>query len=67
MRKTDSETSDIDLLYQLTGNRRIGFIEMDELEYFIRNLLNYDRIDLVNEDRLNPLFKKEVLENVEYV
>jgi|TARA_B110000902_G_C14064794_1_gene496966 hypothetical protein len=63
----DSETSDIDLLYTLTENKKIGFIELDELENFICTLLNYQKVDLVNEARLNPLFKKEVLENTEYV
>lgn len=66
-KQTDSEKSDIDLLYTLAENRKIGFIELDELESYIRTLLNYQKVDLVNESRLNPLFKREVLENVEYV
>ncbi len=66
-RQKDSEQSDIDLLYTLVENKKIGFIELDELENYVRTLLNYQKVDLVNESRLNPLFRREVLENVEYV
>lgn len=66
-KQTDSENSDIDLLYTLADHKKIGFLEMDELETYIRTLLNHQKVDLVNESRLNPLFKKEVSQSVEYI
>jgi predicted nucleotidyltransferase len=64
---TSTSTSDIDLLYTLEEGKKIGFIEMDELEAFIKRTLNFERIDLVNKKRLNPLFKDDILSNVDYV
>ena len=64
---TYSEKSDIDLVYELQEGKTLGLKEVDELEIFIKNLFNIDKIDLINHKYINPIIKNELNKTVIYV
>jgi predicted nucleotidyltransferase len=64
---TDSVESDIDLLYVLDDHQKLGFLQYDELEDYIKSILNHRKIDLVDKTRLNPVFQAQILGSVQYV
>jgi predicted nucleotidyltransferase len=64
---TSHENSDVDLLYELKGGKRLGFIEVSTLERYIKDLLNVEKVDLVNRKYVNPIIEDEIKKTVIYV
>ncbi|MEZ5041983.1 MAG: nucleotidyltransferase domain-containing protein [Saprospiraceae bacterium] len=66
---TDSsnEESDVDLIYELEEGKRLGFKDVYQLEIFIKDLLNIDKVDLVNHKYVNPIIEDEINKTVIYV
>lgn len=66
---TDSsnEDSDVDLIYELEEGKRLGLNDIYQLEMFIKNLLNIDKVDLVNQKYVNPIIEDEIKRTVIYV
>lgn len=62
-----SKDSDIDLVYTLVEGKRLGFLEVFELEEFMRKILQNNSIDLVNRQYMNPLIAEEATKTVVYV
>lgn len=59
--------SDIDLVFLLEDDYKIGFTKQLELEAYLNNLLNQEKIDLVNYKYINPIIKLEMEKSVIYV
>lgn len=64
---TSHEESDVDLIYELKEGKRLGFKEAYELENYIKELLETEKVDLVNQKYLNPIFEDEINKTVIYV
>ena len=64
---TFTETSDIDLIYELEEGKRMGLREVYELETFFKRLFQIDKIDLVNSKYVNPIIGNEIEKTVIYV
>ena len=66
---TDSsnEESDVDLIYELEEGTRLGFKDVYQLEVFIKDLLNIEKVDLVNHKYVNPIIEDEINKTVIYV
>ena len=66
---TDSsnEESDVDLIYELEEGKRLGFKDVYQLEVFIKDLLNIEKVDLVNHKYVNPIIEDEINKTVIYV
>jgi len=64
---TSHEGSDVDLIYELKEGKRLGFKEAYELEHYIKELLETEKVDLVNQKYLNPIFEEEIRKTVIYV
>ena len=64
---SNSEGSDIDIIYELENGKRMGLKEVYELELFFKNLFKIDKIDLVNSKYMNPIIGSEVEKTVIYV
>jgi len=64
---TFQEDSDVDLLYELKGGKRLGFKEVSSLEKYIKDLLNVEKVDLVNQKYVNPIIEDEIKKTVIYV
>ncbi len=60
-------SSDVDLLYELEEGKRLGFKDVDELERFFKDMLQVDKVDLVNQNYLNPIIEEEIKKNITYV
>lgn len=59
--------SDIDLIYDLKEGVRLGFKESYELEEYIKELLEVEKVDLVNHEYVNPIIEDEIDKTVIYV
>ena len=57
----------MDLIYELKEGKRLGFKEAYELEHYIKELLETEKVDLVNQKYLNPIFEEEIRKTVIYV
>ncbi len=64
---TFHEKSDIDLIYELEEGARLGFKEVCELETYMKELLETDQIDLVNQRYINPIIEDEMEKTLIYV
>lgn len=64
---TQTEESDIDLIYELEENAKIGFKEINDLEQFFKDLFKIEKIDLVNSKYVNPIVEEEIKKSVIYV
>jgi hypothetical protein len=62
-----NDASDVDLIYDLKKGVRLGFKESYELEEYIKELLEVDKIDLVNHEYVNPIIEDEIDKTVIYV
>lgn len=62
-----TEKSDIDIIYELKKGKRLGLKEVYELELFFKNLFKVDKIDLVNNEYVNPIIESEIRKTVIYV
>jgi len=59
--------SDVDLIYELEEGKRLGFKEIYDLERFIKDLLQIEKVDLVNQKYVNPIIEDEIKKTVIYV
>ena len=64
---TNSKESDIDIIYELKEGKRLGFMEVYELETFFKSLFEIDKIDLINSKYMNPIIENEMSKTVIYV
>ncbi len=62
-----TEESDIDLIYELKKGKRFGLKEIHHLEAYLRDILNIDKVDLVNQKYINPIVEDEIHKTVIYV
>ena len=59
--------SDIDLVYVLQKGQKLGFLELESFEAYMKEILKTSQIDLVNQDYLNPLVHHHMQNKVVYV
>ena len=59
--------SDIDLVYVLYKGQKLGFLELESFEDYMKEILKTSQIDLVNQDYLNPLVQHHMQNKVVYV
>jgi len=59
--------SDVDIVYELMEGRRLGLQEVYDLEVFVKELLNVEKVDLVNRKYMNPIIESEMEKSVIYV
>jgi predicted nucleotidyltransferase len=64
---TFTKDSDIDLVYELAEGKKMGLKDVDELEFFFKNLLQINKIDLINKKYMNPIIEIEIEKTVIYV
>lgn len=64
---TATDNSDIDLIYELADDAKMGFKEINDLEQFFKNLFGIDKIDLVNSKYINPIIEEDIKNTVIYV
>jgi predicted nucleotidyltransferase len=64
---SSNEESDIDLIYELKEGKRLGLKEIHQLETFVKNLFNLDKVDLINHRYVNPIIENEINKSVIYV
>lgn len=64
---TQTEESDIDLIYELEENAKFGFKEINDLEQYFKDLFKIEKIDLVNSKYINPIIEEEIKKSVIYV
>ncbi|MEZ4686050.1 MAG: nucleotidyltransferase domain-containing protein [Bacteroidia bacterium] len=62
-----TEDSDIDILFELKGDTRLGFRESFELEHFFQELFKPRRVDLVNQRFINPIIEEDIKGKLRYV
>ncbi|MBC8152337.1 MAG: nucleotidyltransferase domain-containing protein [Bacteroidetes bacterium] len=66
-RAEQTETSDIDLIYELNDGISMGLFQVMDLEEYLKNKLEIRQIDLVNARWMNPIIAHEVRKEVIYV
>jgi predicted nucleotidyltransferase len=59
--------SDIDILYLLEEGSQLGMMGTNELEEFMKEILQIDKLDLVNKKYLNPIIELEIEDSLIYV
>lgn len=59
--------SDVDLVVEFEEGVRLGFREWYNLEVFFQQILETDKVDIVNAQFINPLVKSEMVKSVVYV
>ena len=59
--------SDIDLVYVLQKGQKLGFLELESFEAYMKEILKTSHIALVNQDYLNPLVRHHMQNKVVYV
>lgn len=59
--------SDIDIIYLLEDGNTLGISDINELEEFMKEILNIDKLDLVNKKYLNPIIELEIEDSLIYV
>lgn len=59
--------SDVDLVYELVEGKRLGIKEVYDLEVFIKDVLQIEKVDLVNRKYMNPIIESEMEKSVIYV
>ncbi len=59
--------SDINLLYKLEPGRHLGIAELFTLEELLKKSLEAEKIDLINQDFLNPLVQDHIESSLVYV
>ncbi len=64
---TYSESSDIDIIYELEEGRRMGLKDVYDLEIFFKELFKIQKIDLINSKYVNPIIGNEIEKTVIYV
>ena len=64
---TYTDDSDLDIIYELKKGKRLGLLEIYELEFFFKELFQMEKIDLVNAKYLNPIIESEIKKRVIYV
>ncbi len=64
---TFTENSDIDLIYQLKEGQYLGLKEIVALEAFFKQMFKVEKIDLVNQQYLNPIIENGIRKTVIYV
>ncbi len=64
---TQTEESDIDLIYELEEDAVIGFKEINDLEQYFKDLFKIEKVDLVNSKYVNPIIEEEIKKSVIYV
>ena len=62
-----NKNSDVDLIYQVKKGKRLGFKEIYTLEKFIKDLLEVEKVDLVDQAYVNPIIENEIKKTVIYV
>jgi len=53
--------------YELKKGKRFGLKEIHLLEAYLKDLLNIDKVDLVNKKYINPIVEDEIHKTVIYV
>jgi predicted nucleotidyltransferase len=66
-RNTQGKDSDIDLVIELEQGEKLGFKESYDLEEYLKQLLDTDRIDIVDQKYMNPVIESEMIKSVVYV
>ena len=64
---TATAKSDVDVLYYLAGNRSQTLTQVLDLDDFLKELLEVDKVDAVNNDYLNPIIGFFIEDSLEYV
>ncbi len=59
--------SDVDLVYELLEGKRLGLQEVYDLEVFVKDVLQVEKVDLVNRKYMNPIIESEMEKSVIYV
>jgi len=52
---THNGNSDIDLVYELEGDKFLNLRELYELEMFIKKLFKIKKVDLINQKYIGPI------------
>jgi len=65
-RNMQTETSDIDIVYEVAENQKISYFQLFELEELLQKNFN-KKIDLVNYKFMNPIIKYKALKDIIYV
>lgn len=61
------QDSDIDFVIELQEGQKLGFKESFDLERFLAELFNRERVDVVNRQFINPIIESEMEKSVIYV
>jgi len=64
-KNTYTTQSDVDLIFE--SEKKIGLKDIYELEFFFKQLLKIDKIDLINRQYVNPILSDEIENTVVYV
>lgn len=63
----NANESDIDIIYILEDGTMLGLKEISELEEFMKDILEIEKLDLVNKKYLNPIIELEIEDSLVYV
>lgn len=64
---TFTKESDVDILYELAEDKKMGLRDVYELELFFKGLFQVEKVDLVNSKYVNPIIEDEIKKTVIYV
>ena len=63
---TQTEDSDIDILFETEEDATLGLKETYELEEFLKELFEVERVDLVNQKYINPIIELDIQDTLIY-
>ena len=66
-KEQQTENSDLDILYQMTEGCSLGLKEMFAFEAYLKEILEIEKIDLVNKKFINPIIELDIEESLIYV
>ena len=59
-RNTQQAESDIDLLYSVTSGRTMPLMRLQNLEHYIRELVQSKKVELVSKNHVEPIIEQSI-------